>query len=302
MKSSLKNMVVVLFTITAISALLVALVNDVTKDAIAEAEQKNKDLAKLEVLPSFDGQAEMNDTSYQIGDFTVNVTEVKVDGKILGYAVEAPSLTANGYADKIYLMVGFVEDEAGRAKIHGVKVLSQKETPGLGANMIKPGNKLESSILGKYADDLVFKVKKDDASGSFDALTGSTISSRAYANAVETAYAGYLMKKGLLLNKGNVAVEKSAEDDMDVKDYEHVTDEPNAEEPNADEPIAEELNAEEDVNTSDEGVESVESVETIEAEGADATAAASDDESVDEASVNEQLVESETQKGEVNNE
>lgn len=292
MKSSLKNMVVVLFTITAISALLVALVNDVTKDAIAEAEQKNKDLAKLEVLPSFDGQAEMNDTSYQIGDFTVNVTEVKVDGDVLGYAVEAPSLTANGYADKIYLMVGFVEDEAGRAKIHGVKVLSQKETPGLGANMIKPGNKLESSILGKYADDLVFKVKKDDASGSFDALTGSTISSRAYANAVETAYAGYLMKKGLLLNKGNVAVEKSAEDDMDVKDYEHVTDEPNADEPNA----------EEDVNTPDEGVENGDSVEAIEAEGADATAAATDEVSVDEASVIEQLDESETQKGEVNNE
>lgn len=294
MKSSLKNMVVVLFTITAISALLVALVNDVTKDAIAEAEQKNKDLAKLEVLPLFEGEAEMNDTSYQIGDFTVNVTEVKVDGKILGYAVEAPSLTTNGYADKIYLMVGFVEDEAGRAKIHGVKVLSQKETPGLGANMIKPGNKLESSILGKYADDLVFEVKKVDASGSFDALTGSTISSRAYANAVETAYAGYLMKKGLLLNKGNVAVEKSAEDDMDAKDYEHVT-----EEPITDEPIAEELNAEEEiVNTSDEGVENGDSVETIEAEGATVT----DEVSVDEASVNEQLVESETQKGEVNNE
>ena len=196
MKSSLKNMVVVLFTITAISALLVALVNDVTKDAIAEAEQKNKELAKLEVLPSFEGEAEMNDTSYQIGDFTVNVTEVKVDGKILGYAVEAPSLTANGYADKIYLMVGFVEDEAGRAKIHGVKVLSQKETPGLGANMIKPGNKLESSILGKYADDLVFKVKKDDASGSFDALTGSTISSRAYAEAVARAYAVFKVAAG----------------------------------------------------------------------------------------------------------
>jgi electron transport complex protein RnfG len=34
--------------------------------------------------------------------------------------------------------------------------------------------------------------------GSFDALTGSTISSRAYANAVETAYAGYLWAKGEL--------------------------------------------------------------------------------------------------------
>ena len=41
-------------------------------------------------------------------------------------------------------------------------------------------------------------MKKDDASGSFDSLTGSTISSRAYANALETAYAGYLWAKGEL--------------------------------------------------------------------------------------------------------
>ena len=46
--------------------------------------------------------------------------------------------------------------------------------------------------------ELTFKVKKDDANGSFDSLTGSTISSRAYVNAVETAYAGYLKAKDLL--------------------------------------------------------------------------------------------------------
>ena len=39
MKSTLKNMVLVLFTITAISALLVALVQDITKDAIAAANE-----------------------------------------------------------------------------------------------------------------------------------------------------------------------------------------------------------------------------------------------------------------------
>jgi electron transport complex protein RnfG len=43
---------------------------------------------------------------------------------------------------------------------------------------------------------LAFAVSKEG--GSFDALTGSTISSRAYANAVETAYAGYLWAKGEL--------------------------------------------------------------------------------------------------------
>jgi electron transport complex protein RnfG len=64
--------------------------------------------------------------------------------------------------------------------------------------MTQPGNALEMSILKKNPAELSFKVKKDDANGSFDSLTGSTISSRAYINAVETAYAGYLNAKGLL--------------------------------------------------------------------------------------------------------
>ncbi len=221
MKSSLKNMVLVLFTITAISAALVALVNDVTKETIALTEQKNRDLAKLEVLPSFSGEPTLNEQCYELGDFKVNVTEVVANNGVVGYAVEAPSILKNGYADRIYLMVGFVE-EADSVRINGVKVLSQKETPGLGANMIKPGNKLERSILNKNADKLVFEVKKYDPNGSFDALTGSTISSRAYANAVETAYAGYLMYKGLLLvgDESKTDESKTATDAEDAEEIE----------------------------------------------------------------------------------
>lgn len=200
MKSSLKNMVLVLFTITAVSAFLVALVNDLTKDTIEQKRQQTEDLAKLEVLPAYDGEVELIDTVRKISDFEVVVTTVKKsDGETLGYAVKAPSITRNGYADRITLMVGFVEQEDSTTLISGVKVLSQKETPGLGANMIKPDNKLEASIKRQpNPAKLVFKVKKDDASGSFDALTGSTISSRAYVNAVETAYAGYLWATGRL--------------------------------------------------------------------------------------------------------
>lgn len=190
-------MVLVLFTITAVSALLVALVNTMTKETIANTEQKNKDLAKLEVLPTFEGEAELEEQTKQIGDFTVGVTKVSANGEVVGYAVEAPSITKSGYADRIYLMVGFVESD-GQTSINGIKVLSQKETPGLGANMTKEGNKLELSAVGKNPAEMTFKVKKDDASGSFDSLTGSTISSRAYANALETAYAGYLWAKGEL--------------------------------------------------------------------------------------------------------
>ena len=188
-------MVLVLFGITAVAAFLVGLVNNVTKETIAQTEQRNKDLAKLEVLPEFEGDAEFEDKCCEIGDFKVNVTTVKAGDAVVGYAVEAPSITRGGYADRITLMVGFVEKD-GTTLINGIKVLKQSETPGLGANMTKEGNSLERSAVGKEPKSLKFAVSKEG--GSFDALTGSTISSRAYANAVETAYAGYLWAKGEL--------------------------------------------------------------------------------------------------------
>lgn len=201
MKSSLKNMVLVLFTITAVSALLVGLVDCVTKDTIAQTEQNAKNVAKFEVLNANESEAVVSEEQvFEIGDFEVVVSTVvskEGDGEVLGYAVEAPSITKSGYGGRIKLMVGFVEED-GNVTISGVKVLAHSETPGLGANMTQPGNALENSILKKNPAELSFKVKKDDANGSFDSLTGSTISSRAYVNAVETAYAGYLMAKGQL--------------------------------------------------------------------------------------------------------
>lgn len=198
MKSTLKNMVIVLFSITAISALLVALVNNMTKDAIALSQQQTKNLAKFIVLDTTAEEARVErDTTINIGDFAVTASTVvrQSDNTVLGYAVEAPSITKSGYADRITLMVGFIEQE-GEAIINGVEVLSQKETPGLGANMTKEDNSLIRSIAKKNPASLKFSVTKEG--GSFDALTGSTISSRAYANAVETAYAGYLWATGRL--------------------------------------------------------------------------------------------------------
>ena len=219
MKSSLKNMVLVLFTITAVSALLVGLVDYITKDTIAQTEQNAKNIAKFNVLSTSANEAVVaEEEAFTIGDFEVVVSTVVDKGdnsKVLGYAVEAPSITKSGYGGRIKLMVGFAED-GDNVIISGVEVLSQNETPGLGANMTKPGNALEKSILKKNPAELNFKVKKDDLNGSFDSLTGSTISSRAYANAVETAYAGYLNAKGLLVEK--------VEDDNTMLDATHTSD------------------------------------------------------------------------------
>ena len=199
MKSSLKNMVLVLFVITFVSALLVGAVDMVTKDTIRETELKAKNEAKFAVLnTTADKAMVLADSVYAAGDFEIVVSRVvdKADNtKVVGYAVEAPSITKTGYGGYITLMVGFVE-ENGVAKVNGVQVLKQNETPGLGANMTKDGNSLEKSILGANPAELRFAVSKEG--GDFDALTGSTISSRAYANAMETAYAGYLRATGQL--------------------------------------------------------------------------------------------------------
>ena len=225
MKSSLRNMVIALFVITAVSALLVALVNDVTKGAIELSQQQTKDAAKYKVLGVTSEEAiVLSDTTRLIGDFAVTVSTVvsRADNAVVGYAVEAPSITRSGYADRITLMVGFKEQD-GEAVVNLVEVLSQKETPGLGANMTKAGNSLECSVVGKSASALKFSVSKEG--GSFDALTGSTISSRAYANAVETAYAGYLWAtKGLDTTDEELEVAPSGASIP----YESLTNEPEA--------------------------------------------------------------------------
>ncbi len=146
MKSTLRNMVVVLFTITAVSAFLVGVVNNVTKDTIAKTNAENKLKALTEVLPAFEGEAKyVHDTIAIEGAQIVATRVMRSDDTTVGYAVETHSLVKTGYADKIYLMVGFLED----GTINDIKVLSQKETPGLGANMVKPGNKLEASFKGQ---------------------------------------------------------------------------------------------------------------------------------------------------------
>lgn len=226
MKSTLKNMVIVLFSITAISALLVALVNDMTKDAIALSQQQTKNLAKFIVLDTTAEEARVErDTTINIGDFAITASTVvrHSDNSVIGYAVEAPSITKNGYADRITLMVGFIEQE-GEAIINGVEVLSQKETPGLGANMTKEDNSLIRSIAKKNPASLKFSVTKEG--GSFDALTGSTISSRAYANAVETAYAGYLWATGRL-NTSDEALD-AAPSGASIPSEEMINNEPEA--------------------------------------------------------------------------
>ena len=79
-------------------------------------------------------------------------------------------------------MVGVLPD----GSINKVAVVSHKETPGLGDKMDSKKSNFSIQFEGKNPETFKLKVKKDG--GDVDAITASTITSRAYCDAVERAF------------------------------------------------------------------------------------------------------------------
>jgi electron transport complex protein RnfG len=180
MKSSLKNMVLVLFVITAVTSSAVGVVYNMTKDPIEKADQLKTQNALSEVLPKFDNQPNDEKIEKDVDGMKLNVYTARLDGKVVGYAVE--TFSKNGFNGHIRLIVGFKTD----GSIHNISVLSQNETPGLGAKISEKGSKFVAQFSGKNPDSFKLFVKKDG--GDVDAITASTITSRAFTEAVNLAY------------------------------------------------------------------------------------------------------------------
>ena len=180
MESSLKNMVLVLFTITLLSSAAVGGVYTITKEPIAQAKVAAVNNALKQVLPEYEATTSQ---TIEVNDMPIVAHTATVAGKAVGYAVE--SISKNGFGGAIRLMVGF--DTKGT--IININVLEQKETPGLGTKMAEEDNVLHASLVGKNAGEVNLTVKKDG--GDIDALTAATISSRAYAEAVAIAYEAF---------------------------------------------------------------------------------------------------------------
>lgn len=191
MDSTLKNMVLTLLVITLISALSVGLVYNGTLNQITKAENDKVNAALAKVLPKGEitNSPSQEKKSIEIDNLMINVYTAKSGDNVLGYAVE--SITKKGYSGEFKIMVGF----NANCDIENIEVLQHKETPGLGGVMTEPNNVLLVSFQGKNPADLKMKVKKDG--GDIDAITASTITSKAYTDAVERAYKAVLsVKKG----------------------------------------------------------------------------------------------------------
>lgn len=182
-KSSFKNMTLCLMVICLVCSALLAGVNVLTKDAIAKAAEAKKTEALSAVAPEFNIVSQMQTVS--LAGNTYNYYALRLDDSLVGYAIES---TTSGFGGSLKLMVGFNTDGV----ITGTCALECNETPGLGAKC------QDEAFFGQFKDFnptvKALKVNKDG--GDVDAITASTITSRAYTLAVKNAYDVYLSISG----------------------------------------------------------------------------------------------------------
>ena len=183
-ESTFMNMLATLFTVTLVAAGLLGSVYAITKEPIRLAELKKKNEAIQVVVPGFDNEPSQEvDRIFVDGD-SIYLYTARQGDTILGTAVE--TFTNMGFSGEFKLMVGFAPD----GTIIDIAVIKHAETPGLGDKMEKGKSDFSLQFMGKHPDSFKLAVKKDR--GDVDAITASTITSRAYCDAVTRAYEAFL--------------------------------------------------------------------------------------------------------------
>jgi electron transport complex protein RnfG len=171
-----------------LAAGIIAVTQVSTKDQIAENIRAAQSRALFEIFPAdidphlFDHTIELAADELNLEEEAVNGYQV-IDGETVK-GVILPVRSEEGYSGNIDLMVGINADSS----IAGVRIISHKETPGLGDKIDRAKSLWVDSFIGKIrqgSDDSRWAVKKDG--GQFDQFTGATITPRAVVGAIGTA-------------------------------------------------------------------------------------------------------------------
>ena len=182
-ESTLFNMVSSLVVVTLIASTALGYVYELTKGPIAEAKLAKKIRSIDEVVVEYDNNPvdEMYKISIEGSEDSLEVYPAKKGDKLMASAIR--SFSPKGYGGNVWLMVGLLPD----GNIQNMAVLEHKETPGLGTKM--NDYEFKKQFFGKNPSSFNLKVEKDG--GDVDALTGATITSRAYGQAIQLAFDTY---------------------------------------------------------------------------------------------------------------
>ena len=180
-QASMASLVIVLAVICLVSAAVLGLVNKVTVGPIQANTEKTVQESLRSVMP-IDGDYEDVTDQYTGGNVTVDVTGVSVPVKAVykaadeGYVVE--TMSPNGFGGALDMMAGVDND----GNVTGIAIISHAETSGLGSKSTDP--EWQAQFKGVNG---TIGVTKDGY--QINAITGSTITSRAVCDGVNAAIA-----------------------------------------------------------------------------------------------------------------
>ena len=205
-QSTFKNMSLCLLVICLVCSGLLAGVYALTKEPIDAAAKAKNEAAIMEVLPETAKAIEEERTvEFEGASYTYNLAYDEL-GNTVGCAINVAPV---GFGGPIAIKVGF--DVSG--VIWNTKVLSQAETPGLGAKCVEPS--FSDQFKGFNPAEKTLAVKKDG--GDVDAITASTITSRAYTDGLALA-----VKVFQAIGQTPMPLEADVEDSADVCEAEPV--------------------------------------------------------------------------------
>lgn len=172
-KNDIIKPVAVLLAICIIIPLALSLTNKITKDKIAELDEKNSRETMADLIEAD------NFTECEFGENEFNYYTAVKDGNIIGYIFKTAE---KGYGGDVSVMTAVNTD----GTVKSVAILDvSNETPGLGQNAAK------ESFYSQYADKKsgisLVKNGAESDKNEVNAVTGATITSTAVNKAVNTA-------------------------------------------------------------------------------------------------------------------
>ena len=203
MKNMLKE-AAILFAITLIAGCLLGLVYQVTKDPIAQAQEKAKEEASKEVFADANSFRLREDITSEDADkvvadagYNVSVDEVSeavdASGNVIGYVITVTD--HEGYGGDIQFSMGIRND----GTLNGISILSISETAGLGMNA---DSVLKPQFENKKAELFSYTKTGAQSADQIDAISGATITTNAIVNGVNAGITYYeIMMEGGQLNE-----------------------------------------------------------------------------------------------------
>ena len=172
-----------LLIICGVCGLLIAYVNNITIDKIAAQKEQALQAGYAEVYPE---ATEFVPADYSGADKIITAVVIAQNsGEPVGVIYK---VAPGGYGGKVETLVGF---DIASQKITGIKILTQSETPGLGANSVKPW--FAARFAGKSAAQPLKIVKTETSSDQeVQAITAATITSTAVVKGINAAQADFM--------------------------------------------------------------------------------------------------------------